>query len=513
MSELAVRQKSTLGNVRLIVARACQDAIRALPSIPGIPTWATWISIVLLCAGLGVAGAILGISVLALLAGIAIAIPLGIALVQRPQRGTLLLVAIVPFDGLLQVLPLPASTRSYKEAIVVATLMATLLAPNAAKAVRIAPEDRRYPSWVPAVVGLLIVGLVSAAQVSSTQAVTGFRIDFFYLLFAVAIWRCPLGLKDRDRLVTILMVTGVITAFLGIAEEIVGAGRLNALGFQYNSTIRFTGSHLRAFSTFANPFPFAFFLMIVTLISMPAALSDIKRTRNRLFLASMPIVAIALLFTFVRGAWLGLAVGWLFLAWRRNRILLLVVPLIAVAFLYLPGSITSSSVSSSSLSERSAGWSQNFDQVISHPFGIGIGATGAAASVVSALEANGNGNVVNTSVPGTATYQPDNYYYKTIYELGILGLWMFVLLLAAAFSATLKVSRTSGGVEGTFSLGVSACVLGAATASLVATYFEIFPMDLLFWTLLAVATTGLPSGERPSDSVSDSALYRLSPIH
>jgi hypothetical protein len=35
-------------------------------------------------------------------------------------------------------------------------------------------------------------------------------------------------------------------------------------------------------------------------------------------------------------------------------------------------------------------------------------------------------------------------------------------------------------------------VLAAATVSLVATYFEVFPMDAYFWMLLAVVATCVP---------------------
>lgn len=430
---------------------------------------------------------------LPVLLAIAVAVPLAFGLRRRPQRGVLLLAALVPFDGLLLISGLPSSIRSWKEVLVIATLAATFAAPAEA---RWEGGRRRLPSWAIAVGGLLVLGAVSGIAVGGSQAVTGFRIDFFYLLLAIAVWRCPLSEKERDRLVTVLMVTGVITSVVGIAQQAIGAARLNSLGYQYNTVIVTAGGHLRSFSTFASTFEFAFFLMVVVLIGVPSALSEPRRARNIAFLASLPLFAVALLFTFTRGAWLGLAVGVLLLGVRKHRFLLLAVPVAVLAFAYLPGSITSTAASSSSLGERGAGWVQNFHEVVDHPFGVGIGATGAAASKVAALQASGE--IVDTSVPGTPTYQPDNYYYKTLYELGVIGLWLWLLLLAGAFMSASAASKSSSGPESAFCLGVGACVLAAATASLVATYFEIFPMDLFFWLLNTMAATTLArSGRLP----------------
>lgn len=428
---------------------------------------------------------------LAALCGAAIAVPLLFALRRRPQRGVIALVVLVPFDGLRLISHLPSSVSSWKEALVFATLGATFLAPEDARALG---DRRRFPPWAPAAIGLIVLGVASGVAVGGQQALTGFRIDYFYLLLGLAVWRCPLSATERDRLVSVLMATGVLTALLGIAQQAIGESRLNALGYQYNTTIITAGSHLRSFSTFSSNFEFAYFLMLVVVMGIPIAMADTRRLRNRLFLASLPVIGLGLLFTFTRGAWLGLAAGGLYLGVRRHRILLLAVPVAVLAFAFLPGSISSTSLSSTSLGERSAGWSQNFEQVLSHPLGVGIGATGAAAAKVS--QAQNSGSTVDTSTPGTSTYQPDNYYYKTVYELGLPGLWLFILLLVSAFGTAAHVARTRSGPDSGFAYGVAALVLAMAAASFVATYLEIFPMDLFFWLLITTVASGNPLSDR-----------------
>jgi putative inorganic carbon (HCO3(-)) transporter len=401
----------------------------------------------------------------------------GSAIASRPQKGVLLLAALVPFDGLLLIAPIPQWMNGWKEALALLTFCAAMVAPQSARA----GTGRRLPPWLPAVAGLGGLALVSAISVGGLQAVVALKIGFFYLLIFAIIWRCPLSLGERDRLVTILMVTGCITAVIGILQQVVGQERLAALGYEYNVTIRTAGGFLRSFSTFNQSFPFALFLMLVLLIGLPVALADPRRLRNRLFLLALPVYGLGLLTTIVRAAWLGLGVGLLYLGVRRFRSLLLPIPLALVALLFLPTGLGAAALSSSSSQERVNLWESNVSTVLAHPLGVGIGASGSASEKAAELDRR-----------DTSTYQPDNYYYKTLYELGLLGLWMLVLLLVSAFLAARAAASRLFGMDAALADGVAASVLAAAVVSTVATYFEIFPMDVYFWLLLGVVATCAP---------------------
>ncbi len=400
---------------------------------------------------------------------LACAVPLGLLLMQRPQRGVLLLASLVPFHGLLLIAPLPVWTRAWKEALVVVTLLATFFAPADARS-----RPRPLPGWVPALVGLFGLALLSGIGVGAVQAAVGLKITFFYVLVGVAVWRCPLDHKERDWLVSILMLLGVVTASWGLAQQLLGAARLNELGYDYNTTIRTTQGLLRSFSTFNQPFPFGFFLMLVLLVGLPHALDQPKRLRSKLFVLSMPILGLGLASSFVRGAWIGTAVGLIYLGFSRYRVLLLGVPLVAVSFLFLPTDLSAAALGSASGMDRLDSWRENIAQIMSHPTGIGLGASGSASEKAAELGV------------GLPTYQPDNYYFKILYEFGVLGLWFFVLLLVAVFSSTRRSSGPSDGPGATFAVAVGALVLAVAAASIVSTYLEIFPMEFYFWLLLAV---------------------------
>lgn len=405
--------------------------------------------------------------------------PLVIALVQRPQRGVLLLAALVPFDGLLLLVPHPPVVAGWKEALVVAVLAATFVPTQA----RAAP-GRRLPDWMLPVAGLVLLGAVSAVVVGGVQAAQGMKIGFFYLLLLWALCRCPVTGRDRDRLVSILMVAGLVTALIGLAQQVVGDSALRDLGYDYDSTIRTTGGILRSFSTFNQPFPFGLFLMLVLLVGLPVALGDPTRRRNMLFLLVSPLLVAGLLSSTVRSAILGLAVGLVFLTVHRYRGFVHLLGPALIAVLVVPVSVYQALLSADSLADRTTGWDSMIDVALSAPFGVGIGATGSAAEKTTEIDASGAGTLVT---PGwSAGYQPDNYYVKMLLEFGPLGLWLLVLLLLTAFLAARRTSLDVAGPDSALAAGVAASIVGAAVASGFATYFEIFPMDVYFWLLLGV---------------------------
>lgn len=414
------------------------------------------------------------------------------ALLNRPQRGILALAALVPFHGLLLLVPHPGIADGWKEALVLITFLASLLSPDAVPWRRV-----RLPTWAAPAGALLLLAMVSGAFVPTTQAIQGLKIGFFYALVAVIVLRNPFTPRDRDRLVTILMVTGVAAALYGLAQQAIGGSRLAAWGYEYDETIRAAGGYLRSFSSFNQPFGFGLFSMMVLLVGGSVALAKPKRWRNAVFLACSPLLLAGMMLTIVRGAFLGLALGVLLLAVMRYRVLLLGVPVALAVLINLPESIRATVFSSSSLGERGAGWSSISDEILSHPFGIGIGSTGSVAQKVATLKGS-----------GADTYQPDSHYVKVLLELGIIGAWLFVLLLVTALMVALITTRRSVDPDSALALGIAASLLAAIGAAAVSTYFEIFPMDAYFWMFLGVLACIPRSGSTHSHYAPGAAVFR-----
>jgi hypothetical protein len=459
-----------------------RERATGLPA-PGLLPVAVVAVIVLLALGFGL-----------YLLAVALLIPAVLAILRRPQRGVLLYAALIPFNGLLVVAGLPSFAAGWKEALVgVIFALALFARPE----VRAAP-GRRLPAWLPAAGGYLLVGLLSAGIVLGSQATIGLKINYFDMLLALAVWRCPLNVRERDHLVTIFMVVGFVTAVYGIIQQGIGYATLNGYGYPFGDTIRFVaGLRMRSFSTFNQPFPFAFYLMLVILVALPHALSDLGRIRNRLFLLSLPVLGLGLFFTYVRAAWLGLGLGLIYLALHRYKWLLLGVPIALVALLFIPtGTITTAAFQSGSFRERTTLWSDRFNQVVSHPLGGGIASTGAAAAKVA----------TKNHVQNAALLQPDNSYLKTAFELGVIGLWLQILFLLSLLVGTrsdeARLERLGRTVDARFVMSFTAQLLAIFAAATVSTYFEMVPMQGLFWLMVGVVAsvaadeTAAPEPER-----------------
>ncbi len=436
-------------------------------------------------------GGVVRILPLVLLA--ALAAPVLVWIARRPQRGILLVAAFVPYYGLLLIVPhKPPFAEGWKEALTLYTLVWAFV-----RSPRRSGARGAWPKVVQPMLAYAAIGIASAVFIAPlVQGAVGIKVDYFWLLLALAAWQCPLDASDRDRLVSIVMCDALVTSLVGLAQQAVGHARLYALGYQYNSTIRFTGRFLRSFSTFATPFNFAFFLAFALIVTVPVCLEDRARLRNRLFLFTTPIVLVALAFTFVRGAWLEVGVAAMYLAVRRYRVLLLLAPLAVVALLVLPGQFSASALSDQSLQERSVGWSQNLSHALSRPVGNGIGTTGASGQKATQVE----GTTATTFV-----YEPDNQYYKALYELGVFGLWMLVFLLVSVLVESRRCERVLAGTDLALACATSGLVLGAMVASAVSTWLEIFPNDMYLWLVLTVVVT---AAREPQFGRVESALVR-----
>jgi len=402
------------------------------------------------------------------------------ALRQRPQRGLLLLAALTPFNGLLVLVPGGASFAYWKEALLLMTLAATLLAPL--RSLQGGADAGPAPTlpWWPAVAALVVFGSTSALATAGLVGLYAIKITFFYLLILLVLWRAPFSARDRDSLVTILMSVGVITALVGLWQQWVGDAYLVGLGYSYNTQVRTAGGLLRSFATFDAPFAFGLYVMLSLLVGGAVALAEPRRVRNALFLSATPVMVAGMGVSIVRASYLGLALGLLWLAVHRYRQLLRVLAVLSAAvlagLLFVSPKVLAPLFSSTSLGQRGSGWSAISSDLLSHPLGLGLGASGSAAERI----AKAAGRAVST------TYQPDNYYVKMALELGPVGLWLFVLILLSALVSTLRAAQMLSGRDAALALGVSAAVLAASAASLVSTYFEIFPLDVYFWLLLGV---------------------------
>lgn len=422
---------------------------------------------------------------------------------RRPQRGVLLLAALTPLHGLLAIAPVPGIASAWKEGLVLVTAVFAWLHRGVAAR---HPGPRLHLPWWPAAAIFVAYGTVSGLAFFGLAGVVAIKVTFFYLTIVGILWLTPFDARDRDVLVSVIMGMGALATVVGIVQQIVGPGALVNLGYEFGQQVRTTGGFFRTFSTFNQPFGFGLYVMMALLVGGAVALAEPRRRRNLLFLCFSPVMAAAMATSVVRAAILGLLVGVIWLTILRFRALAW--PLVAIAALgavtlpLLPSGASKIFFSSSSLGQRGSGWSDIISSILVHPVGQGLGASGAAADRISTAE--GTSTQAVSTAGGVAqgmssNYQPDNYYVKMLLELGPLGLWVFLALIVTALIWCVQLSRRIPGRDGALALGVSASIVAAMVASLVATYFEIFPLDVYFWLLLGVM--GCAAAQHSSRSV------------
>ncbi len=356
--------------------------------------------------------------------------------------------------------------------------------------------------------GWVAFGSASALLLSGIAGVTSIKITYFYILIPVILWRAPFSRDDRDHLVSVLMGMGILTAVIGLLQQAVGPAYLVDLGYSYTEQIRITGSILRSFSTFTGPFAFGLFVMLSLIVGISVALADPKRLRNIIFLAATPIMVVGMGVSIVRASYIGLAVGLLWIAVYKYRSILMLFGAAAAAvpfvLLLAPPSIVKPLFSSYSLEERGSGWSSTISSLFVHPLGQGLGATGSAA----AKAAEAAQPMLNTMTIKAATTLADplsarQLLHESRSRARPIGLWIFVLVLISSGASALRASRVLPGSDGALALGVSASIVAAAVASVVSTYFEIFPLDLYFWLLIGTVGCALTQHHSEKEAISD----------
>lgn len=230
----------------------------------------------------------------------------------------------------------------------------------------------------------------------------GLKEQFLFFLYYALVRFIPFGKEDMKRFLVISAVIAAgIAAFGCIQAQFFGIDFLKSLG--YGLQVRGTGityidpnyerhlpgglSFVRAISILQDALSLGAYLMLFLLVLQPFYfLPDAGRHRARKHLLYL-ILLLGLFYTTTRSAWVGAAVGTLFLAWRRKKLLLTagVFILLGVGFflllLNLPGGIEFLVHSLFTGHESSAvqhmsmyGW--QFQVMLDNPLGLGLGTTG-----------------------------------------------------------------------------------------------------------------------------------------
>ncbi len=311
-------------------------------------------------------------------------------------------------------------------------------------------------------------------------AISGFRAVCQFMLWFFIIARLAKGRQEILFVVSMLALLGFGLALHGIYQFIVAA----PIPASWVS-VKEAGVRTRAFSIVGSPNILGD--LMVMLAPHAAALVYVVRRPAAKFLFFVATVCMGLccLFTFSRGAWMGLAVAIILFALLRDRRLLLVLVLGGTALMFVPQVFnriaflfTSDFTVNNETGGRAMRWTQGMSILNrSNPIlGFGLGRFGGAVAMQ------------NQTVDTVNYFYLDNYYMKTLVEMGYLGLSGYLFLLASLLVSGLRALFRTRKVSMDYTLccGLLAGMMGVLTHSFFENIFEVPYMNAYFWGMAAL---------------------------
>lgn len=314
-------------------------------------------------------------------------------------------------------------------------------------------------------------------------AIEGLRVYVEYILWFFAATNLLLNKRQARALVNWLVILSALVALHGVYQYIIGV--------QIPSTwldATEGGVRTRVFSILTSPNVLGSYLVLVIPITVSQILSAPSRLLRYFYSLCLIPMALSLIFTYSRGAWLALAGAFVIYGLIYNwRILLGLGAVVYGAPKLIPGissrigyMFSPAYLLSSARAGRVARWNTAIDKVQANPlFGEGFGRYGGA--------------VAARYIP-TSNYV-DNFYLKTAAESGLIGLAALVLLLVSGVRCILNSYRrlTDPYLKG-LAGGLIAGLIGVLLHNGVENIFEVPAMTSYFWLLLGM-TTVLPDLE------------------
>jgi len=342
------------------------------------------------------------------------------------------------------------------------------------------PEYRFTPLDWPIITFLAIgVFLMLIKSPEPKIAIEGLRAVIQYIFwFFVAV-----NLFKSKEQVHSMLVFAIFLVFLvalyGVYQWIIGAEIPPEWVDKAEKGIR-----TRAFSVIKSPNVLGSLMVLFIPITISLILAVKAWWKKSVLAVALATMALCLVFTYSRGAWLALIGAIAFYGILKDKRVLalmligailapIAVPSVASRMAYM---MSPEYIKSSWKGGRLGRWDKALDRVKAQPVtGVGLGRFGGAVAK-------------NNDIPGT--FYVDNYYLKTLTEMGALGLAaMLWLYFNCMRFGTNIYRRLKDPYLYNLSSGILAGLLGVLLHNAVENIFEVPMMNTYFWFLLGMLGT------------------------
>lgn len=308
-------------------------------------------------------------------------------------------------------------------------------------------------------------------------------IFIVYLVFigAYIVMVNTLTTKARWRAAAVTFAAGaLLIALCGILQNFT----MDSTTQSWVDANMFEDIKTRVYATFDNPNVLGQYFIITIPIIFALFFGERNIPRKTAWLGVFAVCFLCLLYTWSRGAWVGVVLGIaVFLLLRDRRwIVLCILALLALPFV-LPPSILNRLLSigntgDSSTAYRVSVWIASARMAMDFWMsGVGYGSD-AFATVYSAYALNGAGFALHSH----------NFYIQLVVDMGIGGLVTFLLIVATAYREIALV-RDRGMVRAV-TLALAGVLVGYMFQGVAESLWYNLRMSLMFWIVMALAVSG-----------------------
>lgn len=332
-----------------------------------------------------------------------------------------------------------------------------------------------------------ILGITHVMMVAPNKSIA---IEGFRAVFQQVLWYFPMAQliqkpEDTEKVVNSMIGMGL---FLGLHSA-----------YQYIAKVPMPGNWVdvtenvrtRAFSIVGSPniLGALFVLFLPMAISMVITSED-KKSKN-FYLISILFMLLGLLFTLSRGAWLAFAFAIFIFIIIYNPKLIMPFIFLGGVFILSGGAMSQrllfmlspSYMAKSSKAGRLYRWSVGIEKWKRNKFlGLGLGRFGGAVAINNQL----------------APFYLDNYYLKTLTEMGIYGILGLAFVIIAFIIFSTRIIKAQRDDKKILAIGLFSGAMGVLAQNFVENIFEVPAMAIYVWIVMALINTLAPNEENYS---------------